>query len=158
MIEVLNSFWAPKPWGFWNLLGISIWDLGLRTSTDEQTGSRFQDLDIRTYEDLSFKTSTDRQRSEFQDFDRRTDGICVSGPRQMDRRDLGFKTSTNGQTRSEFQDLDRRTNEIWVSRPRQTNRRDLGFRTSTDGQTRSEFQNLDRQTHRLTELIYTMCH
>jgi hypothetical protein len=60
-------------------------------------------------------------------------GIWVSGPRQTDRRDLGFKTSTDGQTGSGFQDLDRRTDaQIWVSGPRQTDRRDLGFKTSTD--------------------------
>jgi hypothetical protein len=38
-----------KPWQFWNLLGISIWDLSFKTSTDGQTGSGFQDLDKRTY-------------------------------------------------------------------------------------------------------------
>ncbi len=59
-------------------------------------------------------------------------GIWVSGPRQTDRRDLGFRTSTDRrtdlgfrtstdeQTRSGFQDLDRRTDEIWVSGPGQT--------------------------------------
>jgi hypothetical protein len=76
-----------------------------------------------------------------QDLDRRTNGqteIWVSRPRQTDRRtngDLGFRTSTNGQTRSGFQDLDRR---------------DLGFKTSTDGQTRSGFQDLNGQTNRQT--------
>ncbi len=73
-------------------------------------------------------------------------GIWVSGPRQTDRRDLGFRTSTDGQTGSGFQDLDRRTVGIWVSRPQQTDRRDLGFRTSTDGQSGSGFQDLDRRT------------
>ncbi len=63
--------------------------------------------------------------------------------------DLGFKTSTDGQTRSEFQDLDKRIDEIWVSGPRQTNRRDLGFRTSTDGQMKSGFQDLNRRTNRI---------
>jgi hypothetical protein len=37
-------------------------------------------------------------------------GIWVSRPRQTDRRDLGFKTSTDGQTGSGFQNLDRQTN------------------------------------------------
>jgi hypothetical protein len=45
--------------------------LGFRTSIDGQTGSGFQDLDIRT------------------------NRIWVSGPRQTDRRDLGFRTSTD---------------------------------------------------------------
>ncbi len=64
---------------------------------------------------MSFKASTDEHG--FQDLNRRTDGIWVWGPRQTDRRDLGFKTSTNGQT-------------------------NMGFRTLTDGQT-SEFNILD---------------
>jgi hypothetical protein len=72
-----------KPWRFWNLLGISIWDLGFKTSTDGHTGSGFQDLDKRTY------------------------GIWVLKPRQTDIRDLDFRTLTNGHTGSGFQDLDR---------------------------------------------------
>jgi hypothetical protein len=77
----------------------TIWDLGFRTSIDGHTGSRFQDLD------------------------RQTDEIWVSRPRQTNRRDLGFRTSTNRQThRSGFQDLDRRTDGVWVSGPRQTDR------------------------------------
>ncbi len=94
MIKVLNSFWALefeghffKPWRFWNLLGISIWDLGFRTLTDGQMGSGFQDLDGQT-------------GSGFQDLDIRTNG------------DLGFRTSTNGQTRSGFQDLDEQTDRL----------------------------------------------
>ncbi len=59
-----------------------------------------------------------------------------------DRRDMGFKTSTDEQTKFEFQVLDTQF-EIWVSRPQQTNRRDLGFKTSTDGH---KFQDLDRRT------------
>jgi hypothetical protein len=73
-----------KPWWFWNLLGISIWDLRFRTSTDGQTRSRFQDLD--------------RRRSGFQNLDKRTNDIWVSGLRQMDRQDLGFRTSTDKRT------------------------------------------------------------
>jgi hypothetical protein len=77
---------------------------------------------------MGFRTSTNGQtRYGFQDLDRQTDRIWVSGPRQTDG-DLGFKTLTD--------------------------RRNLGFRTSTDRQTGSGFQDLDRQTHRLTELIY----
>jgi hypothetical protein len=85
----------------------TIWDLSFRTLTDGQTGSEFQDLDRQTH------------RSGFQDLNKRTDGIWVSGPRHTDIRDLSFRTST-----------DRRTN--------------LGFRTSTNGQTGSGFQDLDR--------------
>jgi len=44
-------------------------------------------------------------------------GIWVLGPRQTDKRDMGFRTSTDEQTRSGFQDLDRQTNGIWVLGP-----------------------------------------
>jgi hypothetical protein len=73
-------------------------------------------------------------------------GIWVSGPRQTDRRDLGFKTSTDGHTESGFQDLDKQTDGIWVSEPQQMDSRDLGFRTLTNGQSGSGFQDLDRWT------------
>jgi hypothetical protein len=49
----------------------TIWDMGFKTSTDGQMGSAFQDLDRQTH------------RSGFQD---------------LDRRDLGFRTSTERQT------------------------------------------------------------
>jgi hypothetical protein len=64
-----------------------------------------------------------------------TDGQTGSRFRDLDRRDLGFRTSTDGHMGSRFQDLNRRTIGIWVSRPRQMDRRDLGFKTSTDRRT-----------------------
>jgi hypothetical protein len=85
--------------------------LGFRTSIDGQLGSGFQDLDRRTDGDLSVKivgTRDGRTQSarawlsgpEFQDLEKRTlgfrtsrNGHWVSGPRQTDSWDLGFKTS-----------------------------------------------------------------
>ncbi len=85
--------------------------LGFRTSIDGQLGSGFQDLDRRTDGDLSVKivgTRDGRTQSarawlpgpEFQDLEKRTlgfrtsiNGHWVSGPRQTDSWDLGFRTS-----------------------------------------------------------------
>jgi hypothetical protein len=39
-------------------------------------------------------------------------GIWVSRPRQMDGRDLGFRTSTDGQKGFGFQDFDRQTMQL----------------------------------------------
>jgi hypothetical protein len=77
VIEVLNSFWA--------------FEFG---------GTLFQTLAI--LESIGYLNLG----SKFQDLDRRTDGIWVSGPQQTDRRDLGFKTSTDRRTDKAINILD----------------------------------------------------
>ncbi len=85
--------------------------LGFKTSIDGQLRSGFQDLDRRTDGDLSVKivgTRDGRTQSarawllgpEFQDLEKQTlgfrtsiNGHWVSGPRQTDSWDLGFRTS-----------------------------------------------------------------
>jgi hypothetical protein len=105
-------------------------DLGFKTSIDGQTGSRFQDLDRRTY------------------------GIWVSGRQQTDGRNLGFKTSTDGQSGSRFQDLDRRdlgfkTRTDWRTlQPRE------GSPAASPASPFPHPPKPSSQTQRLTELIY----
>ncbi len=83
MIEVLNSFWA------FEFGGILFQTLAVLECIGYlNLGSRFQDLDMQTNE------------------------IWVSRPRQMDRRDLGFRTSTDGHTGFGFQDLDKRADRL----------------------------------------------